>query len=166
MVSFNGNYEAYLTQNGAATAKEIDSYENAKKRLVKIEKQIRDARARKTGWSGTADKTNPFMLLERRLSKERDELLATMNKPDFWIDQETIGQLQDKVVAKYEKYKSRNIRLRTGGEHRSRELIAVEDLSLGYTEPLFSGISFGLAVGERLSGEFILLVVVGRLVVS
>src|SRR5439155_12163781 len=95
-------------------------------------------------------KTNPFMLLERRLTKERDELLANMQKPDFWIDQETINQMQDKVVAKYEKYKARNIRLRTTGEHRSRELLTIEDLSLGYTGPLFTGISFGLGVGEHL----------------
>jgi ATPase subunit of ABC transporter with duplicated ATPase domains len=150
IINFPGNYKAYLSQNGASTAKEIDTYENGQKRLVKLEKQIRDARARKAGWSGTADKTNPFMLLERRLTKERDELAASLKKPDFWIDQETIGQMRDKVVAKYEKYKSRNIRLHTAGAHRSRDLIQVEDLSLGYIEPLFAGVSFELAVGERL----------------
>jgi ATP-binding cassette subfamily F protein 3 len=149
--NFPGNYEAYLKQNGAATAKDIDVYENGQKRIVKLEKQIRDARAKKASWSGTADKTNPFMLLERRLTKERDELLATLKKPDFWIDQETVAGLQDKVVAKYEKYKARNIRLRTGGEHRARRLLAVDDLALGYgTAPLFAGVTFDLAVGERL----------------
>jgi ATP-binding cassette, subfamily F, member 3 len=150
VTNFPGNYEAYLRQNGDATAKAIDSYENAQKRLVKLEKQIRDARSKKAGWSGTADKTNPFMLLERRLTKERDELMATMTKPDFWIDQETIGGMRDKVIEKYDKYKARNIRLRTGGEHRSRQLIAIKDLSLGYKEPLFRHISFDLGVGERL----------------
>jgi ATPase subunit of ABC transporter with duplicated ATPase domains len=150
LLNFPGNYEDYLRQNGDATAKEINTYENGQKRLVKLEKQIRDARARKAGWSGTADKTNPFMLLERRLTKERDELLATLKKPDFWIDRETIGTLQDRVVRKYDKYKARNIRLRTAGEHRSRELVRVEDLSLGYGEPLFAGLSFDLAVSERL----------------
>ena len=150
LVSFPGNYTAYLKQNGDSTAKEISDYENGQKRLVKLEKQIRDARARKAGWSGTADKTNPFMLLERRLTKERDELLATMHRPDFWIDQQTITTMQDKVVTKYEKYKSRNIRLRTGAEHRARELVTVDGLSLGYGQPLFAHTSFSLAVGERL----------------
>jgi len=151
VVNFPGNYEAYLKQNGAATAKEIDTYENAQKRLVKLEKQIREARSRKAGWSGTADKTNPFMLLERRLSKERDELLANLKKPDFWIDQETIDTLQDKVVAKYDKYKARNIKLRTHGEHRQRRLLAVNQVALGYEpKPLFQPVSFDLAVGERL----------------
>jgi ATP-binding cassette subfamily F protein 3 len=150
LISFPGNYEAYLRQNGDATAKDISDYENGQKRLVKLEKQIRDARARKAGWSGTADKTNPFMLLERRLSKERDELLATLKRPDFWIDQETISGLQDRVVEKYEKYKARNIRLRTAGEHRQRELLSVDDLSLGYDHALFQYLSFDLAVGERL----------------
>jgi ATPase subunit of ABC transporter with duplicated ATPase domains len=90
------------------------------------------------------------MLLERRLTKERDELQLTLQKPDFWIDQETIGQMRDKVVAKYDKYKARNIRLRTQGEHRSRRVLAIEDLSLGYDQPLFADITFDLAVGERL----------------
>jgi ATP-binding cassette subfamily F protein 3 len=150
LVSFPGNYEAYLRQNGDATSKDISDYENGQKRLIKLEKQIRDARARKAGWSGTADKTNPFMLLERRLSKERDELLTTLKRPDFWIDQETITGMQDKVVDKYEKYKARNIRLRTTGAHRQRELLTVDDLSLGYDEPLFEHLSYDLAVGERL----------------
>lgn len=148
--NFPGNYDAYLKQNGAATAKAIDSYENAQRRLVKLEKAIRDARSKKAGWSGTADKTNPFMLLEKRLSKERDELQATMTKPDFWIDQETLEQQQDKVVAKYDKYKARNIRMRTAGEHRARSLFEIADLSLGFVAPLFKPVSFDLAVGERL----------------
>ncbi|HEX3082744.1 MAG TPA: ABC-F family ATP-binding cassette domain-containing protein [Candidatus Saccharimonadia bacterium] len=148
--NFPGNYEAFLKQNGAATAKDIDTYENGQKRIVKLEKQIREAKSKKASWSGTADKTNPFMLLERRLTKERDELMTALKKPDFWIDQDTVSEMQDKVAEKYEKYKARNIRLRTGGEHRERRLIRVEDLSLGYGEPLFEGISFDLAVGERL----------------
>ncbi len=149
-LSFPGNYDAYLKQNGAATAKAIDSYENAQKRLVKIEKQIRDARAKKAGWSGTADKTNPFMLLEKRLMKEREELLENMKRPDFWIDQETVSGMQDKVAEKYEKYKARNIKLRVGGAHRARQLLEVKEVSLGFDEPLFSPVSFSLDVGERL----------------
>jgi len=148
--NFPGNYEAYLKQNGAATAKDINTYEVGQKRIVKLEKQIREAKSKKASWSGTADKTNPFMLLERRLTKERDQLLTDLKKPDFWIDQETIGEMQTKVVEKYEKYKARNIRLRTHGEHRSRELVKVDRLSLGYGEPLFKGVSFNLGVGERL----------------
>ncbi len=150
LVSFTGNYEAYLKQNGDATAKDISTYEQGQKRIVKLEKQIREAKAKKAGWSGTADKTNPFMLLERRLTKERDELLINLKRPDFWIDQETISTMQDRVVEKYDKYKARNIRLRTGAEHRQRRLLAINDLSLGYDQPLFEKLSFDLAVGERL----------------
>jgi ATP-binding cassette subfamily F protein 3 len=149
-LSFKGGYDSYLQQNGDATARAIETYEQGQKRLVKIEKQIREARSRKAGWSGTADKTNPFMLLERRLTRERDDLQANLSKPDFWIDQETVGQMRDKVVAKYQKYKARNIRLGVGGDHRQRGLVSVIDLSLGYDQPLFDGISFDLAVGQRL----------------
>lgn len=149
-LSFKGNYDTYLTQNSLATTQAIGDYEAAQKRLVKIDKQIREARAKKAGWSGTADKTNPFMLLERRLVKEKEELLATMKKPDFWIDQESVGQLQDRMVEKYDRYKAKNIRLGMGGAHRFRQLVKVQDLSLGYGEPLFAGVSFSLSVGDRL----------------
>ena len=148
--SFRGNYDAYLKQNGVATSQAIETYEQGQKRLIKIDKQIREAKAKKAGWSGTADKTNPFMLLERRLTKERDELKERMAKPDFWIDQETIGTMQDKVVDRYEKYKAKNIRLGHQATHRNRELIKATNLSLGYTSPLFESVSFELAVGERL----------------
>lgn len=150
LASFPGNYEAFLRQNGASTSQEIQTYEMGQKRLVKIEKQIREAKSKKASWSGTADKTNPFMLLERRLTKEKEELQDKLRKPDFWIDQETIETMNDKVVARYDKYKTRNIRLGTQGEHRQRDLIKVRDLSLGYGQPLFAGVSFDLAVGERL----------------
>ena len=149
--SFNGNYQAYLDQNGVATASAIENYEQGQKRLIKIEKQIREAKAKKAGWSGTADKTNPFMLLERRLTKERDDLKARLEKPDFWIDQETVDGMNHKVVARYDKYKARNIRLGVAGEHRQRDLIKVTDLSLGYGPAgLFQPVRFELAVGERL----------------
>ncbi len=150
IVSFPGNYEAYLKQNGASTSQEIQTYEMGQKRLIKIDKQIREAKSRKASWSGTADKTNPFMLLEKRLGKEREDLMSRLKKPDFWIDQETVDTLNDKVVARYEKYKTRNIRLGTQGEHRQRDLVKITDLSLGYSQPLFTGISLDLAVGERL----------------
>jgi ATP-binding cassette subfamily F protein 3 len=108
------------------------------------------AKSKKAGWSGTADKTNPFMLLERRLIKEKEELVARMQRPDFWIDQESVDELSDKVVDKYDRYKAKNIRLGMGGAHRFRRLIKAEDLSLGYDHPLFGGVSFELSVGERL----------------
>ena len=149
-LSFKGNYDAYLKQNGAATAKAIESYEQGQKRMVKLDKQIREAKTKKASWSGTADKTNPFMLLERRLTKERDELSDRLQRPDFWIDQETIADMQDKVVARYEKYKSRNIRLGVKGEHRARQLLVVDHLSLGFAGPLFQNANLALNAGERL----------------
>jgi ATP-binding cassette, subfamily F, member 3 len=150
LVDFPGNYEDYLRQNGLATAREIETYEQGQKRLVRIEKQIKEAGRRKAGWSGTADKTNPFMLLERRLTKEKDALLEQLKKPAFWIDRETLEKQNDKVVAKYEKYKAKNIRLQTGGAHQSRLLIKATKLSLGYDHPLFAGVNLSLAVGQRL----------------
>ena len=149
--SFKGNYRAYLTQNGAATSRAIETYEQNQKRVVRLDKQIREARARKAGWSGTADKTNPFMLLERRLTAERTRITEQLAKPDFWIDQETVDQMRDNVVERYDAYKSRNIRLGMGGSHRHRVLVTIKSLALGYgAHVLFRPVDAEVAVGDRV----------------
>jgi ATP-binding cassette subfamily F protein 3 len=150
-LSFKGNYDAYLVQNGDVTSKAITSYEYAQRRIIKLEKQIVLARTRKAGWNGTADKTNPFMLLEKRLTKELDELRTSVGRPDFWIDQETVDQMKDTVVAKYERYKSKNISVGMRGKHRQFEILDIRQLQLGFnTSPLFKPISFDLDIGERM----------------
>lgn len=149
--SFPGNYDAYLAQNGASTLSQMETYEQGQKRLLRIDKQIAVAKSKKASWSGTADKTNPFMLLERRLTKERDELKANLEKPSFWIDREQLEQMKPKLAEQYDKYKARNIRIdMKSAESGRRRLVAVEDVSLGYAMPLFAGVNIELHVGERL----------------
>lgn len=148
--SFNGNYKAYLQQNSNSTITGMAQYEIAQATIENVKKQIAYARSKKSSWSGTADKKNPFVVMEERLKRQLAEL-EKVTKPSFWIDQETASELSDKVLTRYEKYKDTNIKLRgLAGEHRGNELVRVEKLTLGYTQPLFEEVSFAMGAGERV----------------
>ena len=147
-----GNYENYLKQNAASTATKMNDYEIGLRTLENLQKQIAWARARKPSWHGTADQRNPFVVMERRLQKELDELQARLVKPNFWIDRESAEGLNKKVGDHYAKYKAQNIRITKNGEaEQARELVRVEDLQLGYGDaPLFAPVNFRLQHGDRL----------------
>lgn len=149
--SYEGNYKAYLQQNSTSTVSGMAQYEVAQRTIENIKKQILYARSKKASWGGTADKKNPFVVMEERLKKELKELQA-IAKPSFWIDQESAANLNSKIVERYEKYKDTNITLRglkTEQQH-TQELINVQNLSLGYAAPLFENMIFTLAPGERV----------------
>lgn len=147
--SFPGNYDSYLKQNSAQTANQMSQFEVGARRIEKLKQQIAYARTKKSGWSGTADKKNPFVVMETRLTKELKELQAVA-KPSFWIDQESVEAAAPKVVERYERYKDRNINISLDDAGQAIELLEVEKLSLGYDGPLFKDISFTLAAGEKL----------------
>lgn len=149
--SFNGNYDAYLSQNSTQTVTAINQYEVAQRTIENIKKQIAYAKSKKAGWSGTADKKNPFVVMEERLNKELKRLQVEVGRPSFWIDQESVTQLDSKVTERYDRYKSRNIRLSgLGAEAKGNQLLAVKNLSVGYDHSLFEPVSFLLSPGERL----------------
>jgi ATP-binding cassette, subfamily F, member 3 len=150
-----GNYVAYLKQNATATTAKMHDYEIGLKTLQNLEKQIGWARARKPSWHGTADQRNPFVVMERRLTKQADELRETLVKPSFWIDQESVAELKKGAGDNYEKYKAKNIRIHNkagvGGKEESRELLRIEDLQLGYDKkPLFEAANSTLHYAGRL----------------
>lgn len=151
-ISFEGNYTAYLKQNSTSTVSSMAQYEIAQATIENIKKQILYARSKKASWGGTADKKNPFVVMEERLQKQLAELQA-IEKPSFWIDQESAAQLNSKVVERYEKYKDTNIKLRglkTEKQH-TQEFINVEKLALGYGEKqLFEDVSFVLSPTGRV----------------
>jgi len=150
--SYRGNYEAYLRQNSTQTSNQMSQYEITQRRVAKLKQQIAYARSKKAGWSGTADKKNPFVVMETRLGKELHDLEQTA-KPSFWVDQESVQALSPQVAERYDKYKDRNISIALGQDQTaSLELVRVEDLSLGF-EPagaLFADVSFRLLTGEKL----------------
>jgi ATP-binding cassette, subfamily F, member 3 len=147
-ISYPGNYDNYLKQNSVATITAMAQYEVAQRTLEKLHEQIQEVRAKKAGSSKTP---NPFIPMERRLTKEYDDLKARSVKPSFWIDQESMDQLQDKVVDRYDKYKAKNIRISTGGSGgKYHQLLGLSDLSLGYGNTLFTGVTAQLRYGDRL----------------
>ena len=145
---FNGNYDAYLKQNSHSTLQGIDQYEIQLKTLENVKKQLAEANRKKASSSKTP---NPFIPMIRRFEKEISRLEALAVKPSFWIDQDSIGEQQGKVVEKYDKYKARNIRVKTDQATKHHQaLLQVHKLSLGYTKKLFSDVSFILNTGDRL----------------
>jgi ATP-binding cassette subfamily F protein 3 len=144
-----GDYENYLKQNGRSTMNAVEQYEFDLRTLDNLHKQVISARAKK---SAAASKSAVrFMILENRLQRQYNELKARIVKPSFWIDADQLGGMQSKLVDKYDRYKAKNIRISTRSvADGQRTLVEVDSLSLGYVDPLFSGISFNLKQGERL----------------
>jgi len=148
-LSFKGNYESYLEQNGITTVSRISDYEVTQKELKKLKKQIQEAKTKKL--AAPPDTAKKFRIMEDRLQREYDKLNELIKKPSFWVDKETISEMPDKVVEKYDKYKARNIRIHNSKQDKQHgQLIAVKNLSLGYLHPLFSDRNFVLRAGEKL----------------
>lgn len=148
--SFPGNYQAYLQQNSRLTVGQMDQWEVTQRTIARLKQQIAAARAKKPTWGGTADKKNPFVVIEERLTKQLKALQAEVQRPTLWMDQESVQEMHNRVVERYDKYKARNIRIKGQAGAGGRELIKVTDLSLGYGQPLFSGVSFSLGSGDIL----------------
>ena len=147
--AFTGNYKAYLSQNASSAATQMHDYATAQRTLENLHKQIQAVRAKK---ASTGKNPNPFIPLEKRLLKQRDELMASMVEPNFWIDRESAANLNKKVSDNYDKFKAKNIKLhKTSTHEHSKELLRVEELQLGYGEkPLFEPVHFALSHGESL----------------
>lgn len=151
-VSSNGNYDDYLRQNTVATSTSMNEYEVTQRKIENLKKRVQYARSKKASWGGTADKRNPFVVMEQKALKEIKEL-EKIEKPTFWIDKTSAAELDFKVAARYQKYKARNIRLNVGQteSRSSRVLVSASDLSLGYGDNmLFSGVTFELREGEAI----------------
>jgi ATP-binding cassette, subfamily F, member 3 len=148
--NFPGNYAAYLQQNAMRTSADLNEYETVQRRIENVKKQIQYARSKKASWGGTADKKNPFVVMEERLLKELKDLQG-QERPSFWIDQESIGELRPNIEASYQKHKAKTIRIRrlTGSE-RQRDLLTLENVQVGYESPLFAPISLRVQTGDRL----------------
>ena len=148
--SFPGNYDAYLAQNATRTAAGLNEYEVIQRRIANVKKQILYARSKKSSWGGTADKKNPFVVMETRLLKELQELEAA-ERPSFWIDQESVAGLRPNIEASYQKHKAKTIRIRRLSQaERQRELLQLDAVQVGYGEPLFAPLSKRVLTGDRL----------------
>lgn len=150
-VSYRGNYDAYLKQNAQATTAGMNNFEQIEKRIVNLKQKVLDYQRlkEKSRNPGTIQK---FKRLENEARAELAEL-SEMEKPTFWIDKESVGQLDYKSAERYGKFKSRNIRLSMkDASSRSQHVLArAENVAVGIGERiLFEDVNIDLREGEAI----------------
>lgn len=149
-VSYRGNYDAYLKQNAERTSVGMNDFEMIEKRIVNLKQKVLDYQRlkEKSRNPGTIQK---FKRLENESRVELAEL-EKMEKPTFWIDRDSVENLDFRAAGRYEKFKTKNIRMNIRNEEsRSKHvLVSARQLSLGYAEPLFDGIDIDLREGEAV----------------
>ena len=151
VVSYRGNYDAYLKQNAQATAAGMNNFEQVEKRITNLRQKVMDYQRlkEKSRNPGTIQK---FKRLENEARAELAEL-SEMDKPTFWIDKESAGQLDYKSAERYGKFKARNIRLsmKDAASRSQHVLVRVEDAAVGVGERiLFEGVNIDLREGEAV----------------
>ena len=150
--SFNGNYHEYLKSNKGKVTSELGTYDQVQKRIKSLEQQAAQSH-RMRYKARTPNAVRRFRAQEEKALAEIEEL-KKVEKPSFWIDQDTAASMRNSSAEAYDKYKATNIKVRTRkktSDGSDRSLIQVEKLSLGYDNmPLFTNMSFSLREGERL----------------
>ncbi len=149
--SFRGNYDAYLRANKSQIVSQVNEYDVTQRRIENLKADVLRFRRLKEK-SRDPGTIHRFKSQQERAERELAELQAR-EKPSFWIDQESVAGMNDKLVAAYEKHKARNIRVRTARQESTtrRKLLEVSKLSLGYGDvPLFRDVNFALHEGDRL----------------
>ena len=150
-VSYRGNYDAYLKQNAQATTAGMNNFEQIEKRIVNLKQKVLDYQRlkEKSRNPGTIQK---FKRLENEARAELAEL-SEMEKPTFWIDKESVGQLDYKSAERYGKFKSRNIRLsmKDASSRSQHMLVRAENVAVGIGERiLFEDVNIDLREGEAI----------------
>lgn len=150
-VSYKGNYDAYLKQNAHSTGTAMTEFELVERRIANLKDKVIQFRRLKER-ARDPDTIKQFKRREQQAVAELAEL-EKIEKPTFWIDKDSVAQLDFKVVSRYEKYKARNIRLtvRDGAMRSQRKLVEARDLALGYGDTvLFEGVDIDLREGEAV----------------
>jgi ATP-binding cassette subfamily F protein 3 len=149
--TFRGNYKQYLSINKNQITAQVNEYDLTQRRIQNLQADVIRFRRLKE------KSRDPGTIKRFKAQEERAEAqlkkLSEVEKPSFWIDRESAGDLSTKMTSAYDKYKARNISLntRSKSDGSSRLLLQVTKLSLGYNDvPLFSDINFELREGERM----------------
>jgi ATPase subunit of ABC transporter with duplicated ATPase domains len=142
--SYKGNYDAYLTQNTAQTTNSVIEYQNQLKRL-------KEAKERVTWGLQMRAKSKAWKIRYDHWAKEYEEIKAKTVKPSFWIDQESVENLDKRVTDSYHKFKEKNVQIAVPEmKMKVHELVAIKNLSLGYSEPLFRDKTFKIGTEQRV----------------
>ena len=150
-VSYKGNYDAYLRQNAVSTGSQMNEFELIEKRIVNLKQKAIDYQRlkEKSRNPGTIQK---FKRLEEESRKDLAELQAR-EKPTFWIDKDSVANLNYKVANQYDKFKAKNVRigLKNDDSRSKHVLVTARNLALGYGENLlFEGVNIDLREGESI----------------
>lgn len=149
--SYKGNYDAYLKQNAVHTGTAMNEFEMIEKRIANLKVKVLDYQRLKEKARNPAT-IQKFKRLETISRKELAELEAK-EKPTFWIDKDSVENLNYKVAGQYEKFKARNIRmkLKSDQSRSNHVLVEAKDVALGYGDaPLFEGVNIDLREGEAM----------------
>lgn len=150
-VSYKGNYDAYLKQNAVSTGSQMNEFELVEKRIINLKQKVIDYQRLKEK-SRNPSTIQKFKRLEGESRRELAELQAR-EKPTFWIDKESVADLNYKVANQYDKFKARNVRigLKSDSSRSKHVLVSARNLSLGYGDTaLFEGVNIDLREGEAI----------------
>ena len=150
-VSYRGNYDAYLAQNAFQTQNAMGDFEMIERRITNLKAKVLQFRRLKEK-ARDPDTIRQFKRREEQAAAELAELEA-VERPTFWIDRDSVAQLDFKAADKYEKFKARTIRMhvRTDGDRSSRVLVTAKSLALGYGDNLlFEDVNIDLRAHEAV----------------
>lgn len=141
---FKGNYDHYIGQNTTNTLSSVKLYQDQLNRLKEAKKRVEwglQMRAKSKEWKIRYD----------HWLKDYEKLKAETVKPSFWIDQNSVEDLDQKVIDSYQKFKEKNVKITVTSDSKGKgELLSVQRLTLGYEEPIFDQLTFTLADKGRV----------------
>lgn len=147
--SFKGNYSAYLKQNSVSTTTKMHDFEVTQRQIANLKTKIVQFRRLKER-ARDPDTIKQFKRREQQAEAELAQL-QQIEKPSFWIDQESVSEMKPSIEASYLKHKARTIRIRRhAAAERSRVLLELDNVQVGYDHPLFKPLDLRVQTGDRL----------------
>jgi ATP-binding cassette subfamily F protein 3 len=146
--SYKGNYDAYLKQNAVSTGSQMNEFEMIERRIVNLKAKVIEYQRFKEK-SRSPSTIQRFKRLEQNSRQELSQLQAR-TKPTFWIDKESISDMNYKTVGHYEKFKAKNLKinLKSDDSRSKHVLVSARNLSLGYDQPILKGVNLDLSEGK------------------
>lgn len=141
---YKGNYGHYIAQNTNQTLSSVKLYSDQLNRLQEAKRRV------EWGLQMRA-KSKPWKIRYDKWLREYEAIKAETSKPSFWIDQNSVEALDEKVVDSYHKFKEKNIKITVDGQNdRSIQLIKIRNLAVGYEDPVFSQLHLNVKGAERV----------------
>lgn len=141
---FKGNYDHYIAQNTSQTLTSVKQYTDQLSKLKEAKKKVEwglQMRAKSKEWKTRYD----------HWLRDYEKLKAETVRPSFWIDQNSVEDLDQKVVDSYQKFKEKNIKINAATKNKGAgELLWVQNLSLGYETPVFEQLTFLIKDSDRV----------------